>query len=352
MNATAQTVKNVASGELIKSIEFNLQPITQFEKELQEFKKRYIDTVYDLTDPDQEKQARSDRLTISKVIKKLDNAHAEVKKPFKEKVDLIDDARKTLKDQFIEVQDSVKNQLKVHEEKIAEHVQMLQDRVDAIYDFTDYEGTPKSLHVKELIEELNALEIDDSYEHRKADAALAKMETLKELNKLYDELVTREKEAEELEKLRVEKEERDRKDREDQIAKDAAENARIEAENKAARELADREEEAATKQRAAAKAAQDKIDEANRLAMEAEEKAAKAVEYERKRAAKQKEEDEAIKAAELKKEADRKAKVAYRNRIKKEAMASLVLLGLSTDTTEIVFDAISNGEIKHIEVNY
>ena len=55
----------------------------EFAGKLAEFRQRYDGVVYDLAVPEQEKQARSDRYAIGKVVSALDAKHKELKEPLK-----------------------------------------------------------------------------------------------------------------------------------------------------------------------------------------------------------------------------------------------------------------------------
>ena len=332
----------------------------EFEAKLQEFKKQYDDVVYDLTVPEQEKQARSDRFAIGKIISALDNAHKIGKAPWKEKCDLYDSARKRIKDGLLTVQGKIKNQIDKHEREIEEHAEMLQAKVDGILsllDFLEFANLAQGLYWIEIDERITLLEdmgIDDSYEDRKADATLAKVETIQSLKELQAKEKKQQEDQEELSRLRQEKEERDRADREEKIRQEAEAKAKREAEEKAERE----------KQEAAAEA-QRKIDDAQQKQEEAE-IAARRAEEEKKLAAKtaareerekiereQKEAEEKAKAERQKKEA-KKAKQAHRSKIHKQAIESLVaaVFELDDEHATPIIEAIKEGKIKHVSINY
>jgi len=156
---------------------------SEFESKLQTFKSKYMDVVYDLSDEEQGKQARSDRLTIGKVIASLDRAHKDLKAPLKEKVDLIDGERKRIKDELLEVQGSIKSQIETHEKEIADHMEMLQGKVDAVClpDDFDTMSLLTVIQIQEFLDNYKSIDVDDTYEHRKADATLAQIETIKNL---------------------------------------------------------------------------------------------------------------------------------------------------------------------------
>jgi len=67
MTNTAELLPAITSTEVVE--------FREFEKNLSEYKYRYEGVIYDITVPEQDKQARSDKLAIGKVIAKLDSAH-------------------------------------------------------------------------------------------------------------------------------------------------------------------------------------------------------------------------------------------------------------------------------------
>lgn len=325
-----------------------------FESQMAEFKKKYDGVVYDLDDEKQEKQARSDRYAIGKVISKLDDAHKKIKEPLKIQVDLIDGERKRIKDELLDIQNKIKDQITAHEDKIREHAEMLQDKVDrivALGQFGEFEN-PTSTQLRERIAHLESIEVDDSYEIRKADAALAQIETNKLLNALYDKQKQYEDEQAELERLRQEKEERDRKEREEQIRKEAAEKAKREAEEAAAKAKREAEEKTRREREEAerkAKAEQERIQaEADRKVREAKEAAEKAAQVERDRIAA--EEAEKKRLADI--EAKKKEKQAHRAKIHKAAKASFIKEGFSEEDATRIVELIKDGKINHVIIEY
>lgn len=322
----------------------------EFEGKLAKFKSQYVGVVYDLTDPEKEKEAKSDRLAIGKVIASLDRKHDEIKAPFKEKVDLIDAERKRIKDGLLEVQNGIKDQIKEHEQKIADHAEMLGNKVQAIYDlgeFGEFEK-PDSESLKARLIALKEIEIDDSYEFRKADATLAEVDTVKKLSAMLAEALKYEAEQAELERLRKEEEARKQAEHEERIKREAAEQAKAEAERIAEQARLDAEAEAKRKLEAAEKAKR----QAEQAKIAAENAAKVAAEKERERIEKERQEAEA--KAEKERQADeaKKAKQTHRAKIHKEAKKSLVNIGLSDDVATDIVTAIKDGLIKHIKVEY
>lgn len=316
----------------------------EFKLKLDEFKNRYDGVVYDLSDPEQEKQARSDRYAIGKVISALDSKHKELKAPLKARTDLIDGTRKEIKDELLSIQGKIKGQIEAREQEIQQHAEMLQEKVDAVRQYSLRETIDMCVsadQISALLDTLKDTDIDDSYEDRKADATLAQVEGIKILEEAFESRRKQEAELAELEKLRKEKEERERKEREEQIRKEAEEKAKREAEENAKREI----EEAQRKEREAKEAQE-------RAEREKKEAAERAAQQERERIEKEQRVAEAKAEAERKAEEERKAKKAHRNKIQQEALNSLTANGTDEDMAELTIELVDAGDIKHMSINY
>ena len=319
-------------------IEFN-----EFENLLAKFREQYDGVVYDLTVPEQEKQARSDRLSIGKIVSKLDKTHQALKAPLKMQVDLIDGRRKEIKDQLLEVQGKIKGQIDAHEQAILEHAEMLQARIEEIRALAVFENfeQPDSVALSKRVESVKSIIVDNSFEDREADATFAQVQIIKELEILLANAVKQEAEQVELEKLRNEKEERERADREELIRKEASDKAKLEAEQAAQNAI---DEANRREQEAIQKAEQQKKD-----AEQAEEAAVKAEREKIQREAEAKAEKERV---EKEKEDAKKSKQAYRAKIHTEAKASFIKNGLKEDDAEMVVTLIKDELIKNIMVVY
>jgi len=339
----------------------NIVEFNEFESNLAEYKAKYEGVVYDLTNPDQDKQARSDRLSIGKTISRLDSVHKAVKMPLKDQVDLLDGERKRIKDGLLEVQDSIKSQIAEHEAMLEAKEQDLMGRVEAIKSlalFVDY--TPGSSYIKERIDQLENVSIDDSFEHYEAEATFAKVKSLESLNEFLAQVMAQESEQAELEKLRQEKANREQKDREDTIAAEA----KASAENAAAAQIAKERQAKAIAEQAVIQAEQNAIEAKKRAEQEALDVAQRAEDAKREavRAAEQKAKAEAERviaaaAQQLEEEqaatAKREANKKHRAKINNAAVAALVkLAGLPVDQAKAVVSAIAKNSVPAIQINY
>jgi hypothetical protein len=214
MKTSAAAIED--QGPSTSIVEFN-----QFESDLAEYKAKYQDVVYDLTVPAQEKQARSDRLSIGKKVAELDRVHAAVKAPLKAQVDLLDGERKRIKDGLLLIQDRIKSQIAEHDAKIQAIEDGLNARVDAIKALSIFEFQPTTANVQERLDTLNAITVDESFAHHAANALLAHKTSLSMLTVALAVATKAEADAAELERLRQESESRERQEREARIAAEA-----------------------------------------------------------------------------------------------------------------------------------
>lgn len=330
-------------------VEFN-----EFEALLVELERDYGTRVYDLTDPKEAKAAGSDRLKVAKAISSFEEVRKARKAKAQAEVKLVDGKGKIIRDRMEAVRDSIKAQIDARKKAEQERMDALQGMVDEIRElaiFNEFEK-PDASDLSRRLETLNGLEINDSYQDRKADATLAQVEVRKQLEEM---LVEREKHAAEqaeLEKLRKEAEERERKDREEAIRKEAEEKAKREAEERAEREKRD----AATKAQAEIDAANKAREDAEQATLRAEQekKAASelAAKQERERIEKEQRDSEAKAEKEKQAEEAKKAKQTHRAKIHKQAKESFIENGFDTNEATLLVELIKEGKIKNVFVNY
>lgn len=328
--------------DLVSMASGAIEVFDPFSKQLADFHAKYDGVVYDLDDEEQNKAARSDRLAIGKVIAKLDRTHKEIKAPLAEAVSLIDSTRKQIKDDLLGIQGAIKTQIAAHEQKEKERVDALVERVAEIRALAEFEFAPTTEVCKEWIEAAKGVPLDDSWQEFKAEAALAKTETIAALETLLAARQKAEAEAAELERLRAEAEARERADREERIRK--------EAEEKAKREAAEAAEQAIAEERRKAEEAKEAAERAER---EAAERAEKAREDERQRIERERKEAEAKAKKEAEADERRQANKRHRAKVEREAAADMVSAGI-TDAVlaNALVAAIRDEKIAHIEINY
>ncbi len=323
------------TAEIIEMAGTQVAEFNEFESKLAEYRARYEGVVYDLSVPEQERQAKSDKLSIGKVISSLDARHRDIKAPLKARVDLLDGERKRIKDQLLGLQDQIKEQIAEYEAKIQAEKDALLRRASVFRDLREFEFKPTAEQVEERINRINSMEIDDSYGEMKAFAALNKVESLQILEPLLAGLNAQAEAERKAELERVEAEAKARQEREERIAKEAAGRATAEA----AEAIANMEREA---KEAAARADREKAEAVERAEREAAERANKA-EMDRLAAIEKEESDKA------KREANQK----HLAKINNAAAAALVTnAAISKDQAQAVIVAIAKKQIPAVSISY
>lgn len=235
-------------------------------------------------------QIRSVARKIASTKIALDEEGKTLKSDMQKTVDLVDAERKKIRDALDEMKEQVRKPLTDWENAEKKRVQDREDRISVISSLVKFEVEPTVDHIQIRIDQLSELSSFDWQEFlmRASETISA---TKYELELLLASRIKYDQDQEELERLRKEQEELARKHREEQIAREAADKARKEAEEKSAAE---------------AKAAQEKSDKEKREAAERE-------------AAERKAKEDAIRAAE-ESEAKRKEDAERAEREKKEAV--------------------------------
>lgn len=262
------------------------------------------------------------------------------------------------------------------------------DNIQAIKDMEVFGATPTAAAVAQVIVQLEAIELGDSWEEFLPEAAQAKDRTLSLLRAMQNERTQHEAEQAELVRLRAEAESQAQRDRDAAIAQAAADQARREAAERAEAErlaAARREQElldqAAAAQRAAAQAALDAEAAAERqrmqLELQAEQARTAAAQAEANRiAAEQRAEqdrlaairrqEEAVEQARLaeKARADaaadeilrqqqaRQADVAHKSKILGEAKQALIGMNISEELAKAIVLKIASGEVPNVSIQF
>ena len=268
----------------------------------------------------------------------LDGIGKELVDKLKEQPKLIDAERKRVRDILDALRDEVRQPLTDYEEQEKQRIERIKERIEDIKFVPDQTGSDV---LKNQLTELKKIEIDETFEEFKADAALAKMDTIAALEVLIEKTVREENERAELERLRKEAEERSRIERESQLIKEAEERAKKQAEEAAQKIINDAK---LAEERAKAQAFE--AQERERIAKEQE--AARieaAIKAEKMRAA---EEQAAIKKAEEKRQADLK----HRSSVINQAAKSLSELGYEYDLSEKIICLIADGKVSRVLIDF
>ncbi|WLI32899.1 hypothetical protein [Pseudomonas sp. FP818] len=228
---------------------------------------------------------------------KLDSLGKELVAELKDIPKKIDAERKRVRELLSAWQEEVRKPLTDWEAAEQARKDKHVDGIQAIKDMTVFEATPTAAHVAQFIADLEAVEINDTWEEFLPEAAQVKDETLAKLRALLAERAQYEAEQAELVRLRAEAEAQAQRDRDTEIARVAAEQAQRQAE-----ERAQAERDAAERQRL-------------QLELQAEQARTAAAQAEASRvAAEQRAEQERIAAIKRQEEAVEQARIAEQAR--------------------------------------
>jgi hypothetical protein len=330
-----------------------VNPIAVFNGEgldplLQSIKEEVSGLVPDLSTDKGRKEIASLANKVARSKTYLDGLGKDLVSEWKDKAKKVDSERKKMRDFLDNLKAEVRHPLTEWENAEKDRVAAIQERINYIGSLSiNLSGCDTDFLENKLIEARN-IKIDDSFAEFANDAAIAKDETILELERFFDERMKYESEQRELEKLRKEAEERAQRDREEALRKEGEEKARREAEEKAIAEKikAKQEAERIENERLAAVQAQEA---AERRAKEAEERAKQeaeeAIVRERLRVEKEKEEQERL--AKLR-EADKEHKAS----INRAILAALNNQGVSDEVGKKIIIAIVTGAIPNTKITY
>lgn len=232
--------------------------------------------VPDLTTRKGRERIASLAATVSKSKKAVETPGRDYLKRLKEMPKVVEAELREFVTKMDSLRDATRQPLTEWEEAEQARKDKHVDSIQAIKDLTFFEATPAADHVAKIIANLESVEINDSWEEFLAEAAQVKDQTLAKLRALLAERTTYEAEQADLVRLRAEAEAQAQRDRETEIARAAAEHARIEAERRA-----QAERDAVIKREAGAKAAADRRELELKFAAEQSERAAAQAERDR-----------------------------------------------------------------------
>lgn len=290
----------------------------------------------------------------------VDKAGAALSAEYKEIPKKIDANRRVYKDAFESLQAEVRQPLTEWEQAEEARKNAHQAKIYSLICNTELNDDACSVTIESALSMLADLTIDESWEEYEQEAHRARASAIAKLTDQLEKRKKYEAEQAEIELLRQQAAEQAQKDREAQIARDAAEQARKEAEQAAQveREKAERERIAA--EMAAEKANRDlEIAEQRRIAQENQAKldaiAAEKRAAEQAEAARQAEIDrqaaeaKRIEDERLKREADTKHKGA----INRQALADLVEhADITEEQAKLVIKCIAKRLIANVTINY
>lgn len=249
-------------------IETMLAPFHPLRAAIEAAKADNASKVFDLTTNAGEKAARSHIYSLRRVKGEIAKVHKDTKADVLAAGRRIDAVAKELTghvDEMIDVHQKPLDELEAREaaRKAAHEARLAELQLNPLEVFAD------AATVQAVIDRVNAIVVDDTWQEYQQQAATLQQATLRTLEQRHAALVKAEAEAAELARLRAEaaaresadkaaKEETARKEREEQIRKAAEDKARADAEKAAAQErqrIADEAAAVAAKEKAAADAA-------------------------------------------------------------------------------------------------
>lgn len=321
------------------------------------------------------------RKRIASLSGKVSSSKTAVEKPGREYLKRLKDLPKTIEKELREfvdkmdaLRDEVRKPLTDYETKeknrVAYHESMIRGIIDCGNGFIGGQPQPFAILFRELEEKII---VDEKWEEFEARGHREKAAATEKLNAAFAEQQKRSEEQAELERLRAEAAKREQKEREERIAREAAENARIAAEKAAADErqrLADEQARKDAEAKAAIERAErEKVDAENarlRQQHEAEQAAAKAKQDAIDAAARVEREKQAAIEAERKRQADaaeaerlaaeqREKNKAHAKKINNELLADFMAIegaNITEEQGKLIIAALARKQLRHASVSY
>jgi len=345
---------------------------------LADIRKQAASLVPDVTTAKGRKEIASVAYAVAKTKTYLDGLGKDLTAQYKAIPARIDANRKLIRDTLDALKDEVRAPLTQYEEAEAARVEVLQARLARLNEL----GTSASIEIaaadlQVMLLEVEQTALDDSWQEQLPQATVAKELAAKRLGETLAARHKYEAEQAELEELRQKQAEQERINRERLIAEQAAEQARLQEENRQRleREAAQHRELEAQRQAQVAQQAAEQARlnaeaselarqqaEARRIAeaeqaelrrqeaelnaaLHAEAVAARAAEQERQRIA----DEQRLKDEE---DARRMADRAHQGRINSAILMDLIGMGIEEDKAVTLIKHIANNKIAHLTINY
>lgn len=327
---------------------------------LADIRKQATSLVPDLSTAKGRKEIASIAFSVAKTKTYLDGFGKELTDKYKEIPKRIDANRKLIRDTLDALKDEVRAPLTQYEAAEEARVAALQSRLARLNELGSYASIEiAAADLQVMLNEVEQNALDDTWQELLPQATVAKELAAKRLGDALSARQKYEAEQAELEQLRQKQAEQERIDRERLIAEQAAEQARLQEENRQRleREAAQHREQEAQRQALAAREREEQARrdaeaaelarqqaEAN-AAHQAEEAAARAAEQERQRIA----EEQRQKAAE---DAARAADMEHRRTINNAILMDLMGLGIDEGKAINLIKHIASNKIEHLSINY
>lgn len=356
-------VKNVNKLE-IYTTEKGLEPF------LKEIRKKIDDFNPDMTSLKGRKEIASMASKVARSKTYLDGIGKELVGELKKQPVLVDRERKRVRDILDSWKEEVRAPLTDWENKEKNRIKILENCLENLERYLYPSSELSLIELKEGLEELNEILIDDDWDEFKDKGLKIKNQAILNYGVFISNAETKEQEKVELEMLRKKEEERKQKEREEQIRKEAEEKATKEAEEKIRLEKEAslrREIELKLKTETAVKEKKEAIEKAERDKKEAAEKAERekieAVENEKRIAKENKQREERSRVAKEQIAKDKKEKedaielkrqenLKHRRKINNEILKLLIEKGISSDQGEGIITLAAQGKLGNLYVRY
>ena len=327
---------------------------------LADIRKQATSLVPDLSTAKGRKEIASIAFSVAKTKTYLDGFGKELTDKYKEIPKRIDANRKLIRDYLDALKDEVRAPLTQYEAAEEARVAALQSRLARLNELGSYASIEiAAADLQVMLNEVEQNALDDTWQELLPQATVAKELAAKRLGEALAARQKYEAEQAELEQLRQKQAEQDRIDRERLIAEQAAEQARLQEENRQRleREAAQHREQEAQRQAQVAQQAAEQArrdSEAAELARQqaeanaarmAEEAATRAAEQERQRIA----DEQRLKDEE---DARRMADRAHQGRINSAILMDLIGMGIEEDKAVTLIQHLANNKIAHLTINY
>jgi hypothetical protein len=325
---------------------------SEFKSQLATLKAESNALVFDYASAKGNKEARSHIYSLRKINAALEKARKEAKAEALEYGRKVDSMAKEIAGELDALIEQHDKPLREIEERETARIDAIKRRMQTL-DFAPL-LTPNTTaeQLQSILAGIEAFALDASLGEFMATAALAKDKAIGELKSKLAERQQYEAEQAELARLRAEAVERERLDREARIAQEAADKAKREAEQAAQRESMRVEQERIEAERKAAdaiKAQELALERAKRETAEANERAAKAEQEAKAKAERELAAKQATERAEAEK---REANKKHQAKVNNEAVAGLVVAGLSEDAAKAAIVAIAQRKVPNVTISY
>lgn len=175
------------------------EPLAECEKQLIEFRSKYKNVVFDLSDSKELTKAKKAKTEISA-------ARAALERLKKSRVNDINDNYKRINDELVEMRDAIGDPIKKHNKAIAAAKKLIDDKIDTLKEignkYTPFNPPSESGLYIEQINLLEDIVIDDSYGNRMAEAVNLKHTIRESLTEWYEKAFQDEVDKADLERLR------------------------------------------------------------------------------------------------------------------------------------------------------